>query len=553
MQDVPGPRGQRRTWHGFGGQACLEPVDPVRLHRVLLPSVGVERDRLPRPGLPARLPQPRHQRRARNGRSPTTDDVDPVPFAQRVERARQPTTTCRAVGPVSDYRTIRARNESAWLIPNDGSRTNHRLRADMRRYDDDDEVDVVIVGAGAGGGVLTQRLARAGWRVVVPGRRTVLGPGHRLGQRRTRLPQAVLDRAAADRRRRPGPAGLQQLRPRRRRIDGALRRLHAAVSPVGLPHPQRRRRGRRLADRLPRPRPYYEQIEAELPVAGQDWPWGDPHRYPHSPHPVGGNGQIVLRGARQLGIEMRVGPVAIPNGRFGNRPHCIYRGFCLQGCKVNAKASPLITHIPDALAHGAEIRPDSHVSAVARRRRHRRAPPASTLPAPASRTGNGPARSSSPATRIETPRLLLLSATDRYPRRPGQRPRPGRPLPDGAGRTPDRRPVRRRDPHVQGAAARGQQRTVLRNRPDQALPARLVHPDRQPAADHLGRTRHRARTLGHDAARVHARLRALGHPRRAVRIPAPTRQPRHPGRRERPPRPAGRALRLQPSATTTSS
>jgi choline dehydrogenase-like flavoprotein len=51
--------------------------------------------------------------------------------------------------------------------------------------------------------------------------------------------------------------------------------------------------------------------------------------------------------------------VAIANGRFGNRPHCIYRGFCLQGCKVNAKASPLITHVPDALAHGAEIRAES--------------------------------------------------------------------------------------------------------------------------------------------------------------------------------------------------
>ena len=37
----------------------------------------------------------------------------------------------------------------------------------MRRYDDDDEVDLVVVGAGAGGSVLTQRLARAGWRVVV--------------------------------------------------------------------------------------------------------------------------------------------------------------------------------------------------------------------------------------------------------------------------------------------------------------------------------------------------------------------------------------------------
>ena len=56
---------------------------------------------------------------------------------------------------------------------------------------------------------------------------------------------------------------------------------------------------------------------------------------------------------------MRVGPVAITNGVFGNRPHCIYRGFCLQGCKVNAKASPLVTHLPDAIEHGVEIRADS--------------------------------------------------------------------------------------------------------------------------------------------------------------------------------------------------
>ena len=55
---------------------------------------------------------------------------------------------------------------------------------------------------------------------------------------------------------------------------------------------------------------------------------------------------------------MRVGPVGIVNGTFGNRPHCIYRGYCLQGCKVNAKASPYVTHLPDALAHGVEIRAD---------------------------------------------------------------------------------------------------------------------------------------------------------------------------------------------------
>ncbi len=99
-------------------------------------------------------------------------------------------------------------------------------------------------------------------------------------------------------------------------------------------------------------------------MAGQDWPWGEPHRYPQSPHPIGGNGMAFVRGCKNLGIDVRIGPVAISNGRFGNRPHCIYRGFCIQGCKVNAKASPLITHIPDALSCGAEIRADSMVRGV---------------------------------------------------------------------------------------------------------------------------------------------------------------------------------------------
>src|SRR5919108_678080 len=100
---------------------------------------------------------------------------------------------------------------------------------------------------------------------------------------------------------------------------------------------------------------------AVAPPPAQAWP-AEPR--PHAPHPVAGAALLAWEGARRHGIEMRVGPVAITNGRFGNRPHCIYRGFCLQGCKVHAKASPLITHLPDALAHGAEIRADAMVSHV---------------------------------------------------------------------------------------------------------------------------------------------------------------------------------------------
>src|SRR5947207_1609264 len=55
-------------------------------------------------------------------------------------------------------------------------------------------------------------------------------------------------------------------------------------------------------------KPYFERVERELPVAGQYWPWGDPHGYPHGPHPVAGAAMAAWEGAAKVGIEMRVGP-----------------------------------------------------------------------------------------------------------------------------------------------------------------------------------------------------------------------------------------------------
>jgi len=260
---------------------------------------------------------------------------------------------------------VRSRNESAWLLPLDGQRTNHQLRADMRRFDEDDEVDLVIVGCGAGGGVLLQRLARAGWKVVALDAGPFWDPdtdwvsdeagSHHIYWTEPRV-------ISGDD---PVPLGSNNSG---RGVGGSMvhfagytPRLHPSdfhtrsADGVGADWPITYRDLRR----------YYQLIEEELPVAGQHWPWGDPHGYPQSPHPIGGNGLIFVRGAHKLGIDVRVGPVAITNGRFGHRDHCIYRGFCLQGCKVNAKASPLITHVPDALAHGAEVRPDSMVSRIA--------------------------------------------------------------------------------------------------------------------------------------------------------------------------------------------
>ena len=314
----------------------------------------------------------------------------------------------------SDDAAIRARNESAWLLPNDGSRTDHRLRADMRRFDPDEEVDLVVIGAGAGGSVLTQRLARAGWRVVCLDAGPFWDPdadwvsdergSHTLYWTE---PRQI---GGGD----PVPLGSNNSG---RGVGGSM--VHfAGYVPRFHPSDFRTRSVDGVGADWPIDyadlRPYYEQIEQELPVAGQSWPWGDPHDYPHHAHPVSGNGEVFLRGAQAAGIQARVGPVAIPNGRFGNRPHCIYRGFCLQGCKVNAKASPLITHVPDALAHGAEIRAHCHVSRIL-------VDDATGLATGVSYLHDGlehrqRARMVAVAGySIETPRLLLLSTSRRFP------------------------------------------------------------------------------------------------------------------------------------------
>ena len=80
---------------------------------------------------------------------------------------------------------------------------------------------------------------------------------------------------------------------------------------------------------------------------------------------MGGVGNALIKGCTALNIPVSIGgPVAILSGSHGDRPHCIYRGFCIQGCKVGAKASTLITHVPDALRNGAEIRDRSMVFRV---------------------------------------------------------------------------------------------------------------------------------------------------------------------------------------------
>ena len=236
----------------------------------------------------------------------------------------------------------------------------------VRRFRDDEVVDFAIVGVGSAGGVLLQRLARAGFKVV----------GLEAGPFWDTERQWVSDEE-----------GSHQLYWNDLRITGGKDPLAFGANNSGkgvgggsvhwasfVPrfHPSdfevytRDGVGADWPISYDDIEPYYDLLEREMPVAGPAYyPWGKPHGYPYAPHPMGGVGNSLIRGCTQLGIPVSAGgPVAILSASHGDRPHCIYRGFCIQGCKVGAKASTLITHVPDALNHGAEVRPFSMAARV---------------------------------------------------------------------------------------------------------------------------------------------------------------------------------------------
>lgn len=232
------------------------------------------------------------------------------------------------------------------------------LDTDMREYRPAEEVDFCIVGTGAGGAVLAQRLASFGFSVVA----LEAGPWH------DSETDMVSDEAGSGRlfwdelRITGGSDPLAFGANNSGRGVGGGTVHYAAFCPRLHPSDFRVRSRDGVAADWPIDygdlEPYYERMEREYPVSGPArFPWGRPHGYPYAPLETGTAGQMLIKGCVELGIRVVAGgPVAIPAGRVGKRPHCIMRGFCLLGCKVGAKSSTLVSHIPDAVAQGAEIR-----------------------------------------------------------------------------------------------------------------------------------------------------------------------------------------------------
>jgi choline dehydrogenase-like flavoprotein len=167
--------------------------------------------------------------------------------------------------------------------------------------------------------------------------------------------------------------------------------------------------------------PYYSRVEYELGVSGPDGDAANPFDPPRSrpfptpPHEFNDSSRAIKRGTDKLGLHLVREPVAIPTREWHGRPACVRAGTCSLGCRIKAKSSIDVTYVPKAEATGrVEIRPecmareivldaDGRARAViyvdTRGREHDVLAKAVVVAANA----------------VESPRLLLLSKSRRFP------------------------------------------------------------------------------------------------------------------------------------------
>lgn len=159
---------------------------------------------------------------------------------------------------------------------------------------------------------------------------------------------------------------------------------------------------------------YYGKAEQALKISGPVvYPWGPKRpRYPYRAHELNGAAELLGRGAEAMGLRWTPTPLATVSAPRGESPPCVYRGYCRFGCSTNAKQSALVAFVPRAVKAGAEIRDLAMVGRI-------------EVDSSGRATGVHYMREGKwqfqrarnvvvAGYAVETPRLLLASATDRY-------------------------------------------------------------------------------------------------------------------------------------------
>lgn len=285
----------------------------------------------------------------------------------------------------------------------------------MRQYREDEEVDFVIVGTGAGGGTLACKLAEAGFSVVAMDAGPYFRPLEDFASDESEQSKLYwTDDRVVD-----GDNPIQLGSNNSGKAVGGST-VHFAMVSLRF-RPEWFKSRSMLGYGFDWPLDwremwgYYREVEQALNIAGPvTYPWG-PHRprYPLRAHELNAAAVALARGCEAMGIDWTPTPIATLSAPIGRAHPCVYRGFCTVGCSTNAKQSVLVTWLPRAIAAGAEVRDLAMVGKVEVNDQDR------ATGVQYHRDGKWRFQKARNVVvagyAIETPRLLLNSATARFP------------------------------------------------------------------------------------------------------------------------------------------
>ncbi len=285
----------------------------------------------------------------------------------------------------------------------------------MCEHSDDEEVDFAIVGTGAGGGTLACKLAEHGFSVVA----LDAGPYWRPLEDFASDEHHQAKLYWTDERLVDGENPLQLGSNNSGKSVGGSTVHFAMVSLRFRPEWFRARTSLGYGADWPldwrEMWSYYGEVEQALKISGPvTYPWGPRRpRYPYRPHELNAAALALAQGAEALGIDWSPTPLATLSAPRGEAHPCVYRGMCVIGCSTNAKQSVLVTWLPRALKAGAEIRDLAMVGEVAHNAHGR------VTGVRYYREGRWRFQRARNVVvagySIETPRLLLNSASSRFP------------------------------------------------------------------------------------------------------------------------------------------
>jgi len=166
--------------------------------------------------------------------------------------------------------------------------------------------------------------------------------------------------------------------------------------------------------------PYYTKAESDIGVSGLAGanPFESPRSkpYPLPPMPVKSSGVLFERGAKKLGLHPFPAPVAIISQNYKGRLACQHCGYCPRfGCEFGSKSSSLATVIRMAeRTKRCEVRSDCYVSRIETNTQGR-VTGAAYFDAHKKEQFQKAKAVVVCANGAETPRLLLMSQSNRFP------------------------------------------------------------------------------------------------------------------------------------------